>query len=117
MLRDVKDGYWKRLGHDTFRSRLKQFGIEVVEDVDYLTGDTDFSAHITKIKPRNPDVIAVGGTWGETANMMKEPQKQDLRALRVGGVGMGSAAIVGTAGLAAEGGVHNATSDKAPSTA
>ena len=112
ILTDVKDAYSKSLGHDTFRPRLKQFGIEVVEEVDYLTGDTDFSAHITKIKAKNPDLIAVGGTWVETANMMKEAQKQDLRVLWVGGVGMGNARIVENAGLASEGAVHNATYDK-----
>jgi len=57
-------------------------------------------------------VIAVGGTWVETANMMKEAQKQDLRVLWVGGVGMGNARIVENAGLASEGAVHNATYDK-----
>jgi len=112
ILTDVKDAYSKSLGHDTFRPRLKQAGIDVVEDVDYLTGDTDFSAHITKIKAKNPDMIAVGGTWVETANMMKEAQKQDMRVLWVGGVGMGNARIVENAGLAAEGAVHNATYDK-----
>ena len=112
ILTDVKDAYSKSLGHETFRPRLKQFGIEVVEDVDYLTGDTDFSAHITKIKAKNPDMIAVGGTWVETANMMKEAQKQDLRVLWVGGVGMGNARIVENAGFGAEGAVHNATYDK-----
>lgn len=112
ILTDVKDAYSKSLGQDTFRPRLKQFGIEVVEEVDYLTGDTDFSAHITKIKAKNPDMIAVGGTWVETANMMKEAQKQDLRVLWVGGVGMGNARIIENAGLASEGAVHNATYDK-----
>jgi branched-chain amino acid transport system substrate-binding protein len=63
ILTDIKDAYSKSLGHDTFRPRLKDFGIEVVEDVDYVTGDTDFSAHITKIKAKEPDMIAVGGTW------------------------------------------------------
>jgi branched-chain amino acid transport system substrate-binding protein len=112
ILTDVKDAYSKSLGHDTFRPKLKEFGIEVVEVVDYLTGDTDFSAHITKIKAKNPDMIAVGGTWVETANMMKEAQKQDLRVLWVGGVGMGNARIVENAGQASEGAVHNATYDK-----
>jgi branched-chain amino acid transport system substrate-binding protein len=112
ILTDIKDAYSKSLGQDTFRPRLKQAGIDVVEEVDYLTGDTDFSAHITKIKAKNPDLIAVGGTWVETANMMKEAQKQDLRVLWVGGVGMGNARIVENAGLASEGAVHNATYDK-----
>jgi branched-chain amino acid transport system substrate-binding protein len=87
-------------------------GIEVVEAVDYVTGDTDFSAHITKIKAKSPDLIAVGGTWVETANMMKEAHKQDLKVLWVGGVGMGNARIVENAGRASEGAVHNATYDK-----
>src|SRR5215467_9650846 len=112
ILTDIKDAYSKSLGHDTFRPRLKEVGIEVVEEVDYVTGDTDFSAHITKIKAKGPDLIAVGGTWVETANMMKEAQKQDMKVLWVGGVGMGNARIVENAGRASEGAVHNATYDK-----
>jgi branched-chain amino acid transport system substrate-binding protein len=112
VLTDIKDAYSKSLGHDTFLTRFKDFGIEVVESVDYVTGDTDFSAHITKIKAKNPDVIAVGGTWVETANMMKEAEKQDLKVLWVGGVGFGNARIVENAGSAAEGAIHNATYDK-----
>ncbi|PWU24944.1 MAG: hypothetical protein C5B48_03805 [Candidatus Rokuibacteriota bacterium] len=112
ILTDIKDAYSKSLGHDTFRPRLKEVGIEVVEDVDYVTGDTDFSAHITKIKAKNPDMIAVGGTWVEAANMMKEAQKQDLKVLWVGGVGFGNARIIENTGKASEGAVHNATYDK-----
>jgi branched-chain amino acid transport system substrate-binding protein len=112
ILTDIKDAYSKSLGHDTFRPRLKEFGIEVVENVDYVTGDTDFSAHITKIKAKTPDMIAIGGTWVEAANMMKEAEKQDLKVLWVGGVGFGNARIVENTGQASEGAVHNATYDK-----
>jgi branched-chain amino acid transport system substrate-binding protein len=77
-----------------------------------VTGDTDFSAHITKIKAKNPDLIAVGGTWVETANMMKEAEKQDLKVLWVGGVGFGNARLVENTGAASEGAVFNATYDK-----
>jgi branched-chain amino acid transport system substrate-binding protein len=112
ILTDIKDAYSKSLGHDTFRPKLKEFGIEVVEEVDYVTGDTDFSAHITKIKAKNPDLIAVGGTWVESANMMKEAEKQGMKVLWVGGVGFGNARIMENAGQAAEGAVHNATYDK-----
>src|SRR5919109_2640367 len=112
ILTDIKDAYSKSLGKDVFPTHLRKAGIEIVQDVDHVTGDTDFSAHVTKIKAKSPDIIAVGGTWVETANMMKEAQKQDLRVLWVGGVGMGNARIVENAGLASEGAVHNATYDK-----
>jgi branched-chain amino acid transport system substrate-binding protein len=112
ILTDIKDAYSKSLGHDTFRPKLKEFGIEVVEEVDYVTGDTDFSAHITKIKAKNPDLIAIGGTWVESANMMKEAEKQGLKVLWVGGVGFGNARIIENTGEASEGAVHNATYDK-----
>jgi branched-chain amino acid transport system substrate-binding protein len=112
ILTDIKDAYSKSLGHDTFRPKLKEFGIEVVAEVDYVTGDTDFSAHITKIKAQNPDMVAIGGTWVESANMMKEAEKQDLKVLWVGGVGFGNARIMENAGVASEGAVHNATYDK-----
>src|SRR5262245_62539797 len=50
----VTDAYSTSQAHVNYCTRLKQAGIEVVEDVDYVTGDTDFSAHITKIKARTP---------------------------------------------------------------
>lgn len=112
MMTDIKDAYSKSLGHDTFRAKLREFRIDVVEDVDYVTGDTDFSAHITKIKAKRPDMIAVGGTWVETANMMKEAEKQGLKVLWVGGVGFGNARLAENTGKASEGAVHNATYDK-----
>jgi branched-chain amino acid transport system substrate-binding protein len=112
IMTDIKDAYSKSLGQDTFRPKLKEFGIKVVEEVDYVTGDTDFSAHITKIKAKNPDMIAVGGTWVESANMMKEAEKQGLTVLWVGGVGFGNARLAENAGKASEGAVHNATYDK-----
>jgi branched-chain amino acid transport system substrate-binding protein len=112
LLTDIKDAYSKSLGHDVFRTKLPEVGIDVVEEVDYVTGDTDFSAHITKIKAKNPDMIAVGGTWVETANMMKEAEKQDLKVLWVGGVGFGNARMIENTGTASEGAVFNATYDK-----
>jgi len=112
IMTDIKDAYSKSLGQETFRPKLKEFGIEVVEEVEYVTGDTDFSAHITKIKAKNPDMIAVGGTWVETANMMKEAEKQGMQVLWVGGVGFGNARIMENTGEASEGAVHNATYDK-----
>jgi branched-chain amino acid transport system substrate-binding protein len=112
IMTDIKDAYSKSLGHDTFRAKLREFRIDVVEDVDYVTGDTDFSAHITKIKAKRPDMIAVGGTWVESANMMKEAEKQGLKVLWVGGVGFGNARLAENAGKASEGAVHNATYDK-----
>ncbi len=112
LLTDIKDAYSKSLGHGVFRVKLKEAGIELVEDVDYVTGDTDFSAHITKIKAKNPDMIAVGGTWVEAANMIKEAEKQDLKVLWVDGVGFGNARLVENTGKASEGAVFNATYDK-----
>jgi branched-chain amino acid transport system substrate-binding protein len=112
LLTDIKDAYSKSLGHDVFRTKLREAGVELVEDVDYVTGDTDFSAHITKIKAKNPDMIAVGGTWVETANMMKEAEKQGLKVLWVDGVGFGNARLIENTGKASEGAVFNATYDK-----
>ncbi len=57
-------------------------------------------------------MIAVGGTWVETANMMKEAEKQGMKVLWVGGVGFGNARIMENTGEASEGAVHNATYDK-----
>ena len=112
ILTDIKDAYSKSLGKDVFPTHLRKAGIEIVQDVDYVTGDTDFSAHVTKIKAKSPDIIAVGGTWVETANMMKEAEKQGLKVLWIGGVGFGNARLIENTGAASEGAVFNATYDK-----
>jgi len=78
----------------------------------YVTGVMEVSGVVTQVKAKNPGLIAVGGTWVETANMMKEAEKQDMKVLWVGGVGFGNARIMENAGEASEGAVHNATYDK-----
>jgi len=107
ILTDIKDSYSKDLGKRTFPNVLRQHGVEIVADLDYQTGDTDFSAIITKVKATNPDIICLGSTWPEAANIMKEAGKQGLIKPYVCGVGCDNQRLVENAGRFAENTIMN----------
>jgi branched-chain amino acid transport system substrate-binding protein len=107
ILTDIKDSYSKDLGKRTFPNALRQHGVEVISDLDYQTGDTDFSAIITKVKATNPDVICLGSTWPEAANIMKEAGKQGLIKPYVCGVGCNNERLIDNAGKFAEDTIMN----------
>ena len=54
ILTDIKDAYSKSLGHDTFRPKLKEVGIEVVEEVDYVTGERTLAPTSPRLRPKHP---------------------------------------------------------------
>lgn len=107
ILTDIKDSYSKDLGKRTFPNVLREHGIEIVADLDYQTGDIDFSAIITKVKATNPDIIALGSTWPEAANIMKEAGKQGLIKPYVCGVGCDNQRLVDNAGRFADNTIMN----------
>jgi branched-chain amino acid transport system substrate-binding protein len=107
ILTDIKDSYSKDLGKRTFPNILRQHGVEIVTDLDYQTGDTDFSAIITKVKAANPDVICLGSTWPEAANIMKEAGKQGLIKPYVCGVGCNNERLIDNAGKFSENTIMN----------
>jgi branched-chain amino acid transport system substrate-binding protein len=107
ILTDIKDSYSKDLGKRTFPNVLRESGVEVVADLDYQTGDTDFSAIVTNVKAANPDIICLGSTWPEAANFMKEAAKQGLIKPYVCGVGCNNERLIDNAGQSAENTVMN----------
>jgi branched-chain amino acid transport system substrate-binding protein len=87
----------------TFRDAAKGKGIEIVADEKVKDGDKDFSAQITNIKAKNPDVIFYSGYYTEGALIMKEARKQGLKANMFGGDGLFSPEFIKLGGSAVEG--------------
>jgi branched-chain amino acid transport system substrate-binding protein len=87
----------------TFRDAAKGKGITIVADEKVKDGDKDFSAQITNIKAKKPDVIFFSGYYTEGALIMKEARKQGLKANMFGGDGLFSPKLIELGGDAVEG--------------
>ena len=87
----------------TFRDAAKGKGIEIVADEKVKDGDKDFSAQITNIKAKKPDVIFFSGYYTEGALIMKEARKQGLKTNMFGGDGLFSPKLIELGGDAVEG--------------
>ncbi len=87
----------------TFRDAAKGKGIEIVSDEKVKDGDKDFSAQVTNIKAKKPDVIFFSGYYTEGALIMKEARKQGLKANMFGGDGLFSPEFIKLGGKAVEG--------------
>ena len=87
----------------TFRDAVKGKGIEIVADEKIKDGDKDFSAQVTNIKAKKPDVILFSGYYTEGALIMKEARKQGLKVNMFGGDGLFSPEFIKLGGAAVEG--------------
>lgn len=86
-----------------FRSAIAGKGIDVVADEKIKDGDKDFSAQITNIKAKKPDIIFFSGYYTEGALIMKETRKQGMNLNLIGGDGLYSPTLISLGGKAIEG--------------
>lgn len=72
-----------------FENAINEKGGTVVIEENIQDGDTDFSAIVTKIKSKNPDVIVFSGYYTEGGLLMKEFRRQGMNDIvMVGGDGL-----------------------------
>jgi branched-chain amino acid transport system substrate-binding protein len=100
---DNKSAFTKADGEKVFPAVLQGAGIKLLGSVTYLTGDTDFSAQITKIKMWNPDGLVLATFGGEGGLIARECKRQNLNVAVVGSIDCNSLDFVRLAGSAAEG--------------
>jgi branched-chain amino acid transport system substrate-binding protein len=86
-----------------FNNAIKGKKLTVVADEKVKDGDKDFSAQITNIKAKNPDVIFFSGYYTEGSLIMKEARKQGLKVNMFGGDGLYSPTLISLGGQAIEG--------------
>ena len=82
---------------------VKASGAEVVGREFTTDKSTDFTAILTSLKGKRPDVLVFGGMDPQAAPMVRQMQTLGIKAQFLGGDGMQSAEFIKLAGAAADG--------------
>lgn len=86
ILFDNTNDYSKGL-KDNFTKTFTEMGGTIVSEDSYSTGDTDFSAQITKMKGTNPDVIFLPDYYNPVNLIVKQIRTQGITVPMVGADG------------------------------
>jgi branched-chain amino acid transport system substrate-binding protein len=86
-----------------FKDAIRGKDIKIVTEEKVKDGDKDFSAQITNIKAKNPDIIFFSGYYTEGSLIMKETRKQGMKINLFGGDGLYSPTLITLGGSAIEG--------------
>ena len=105
LLVDVSNDY--SVGLATFFTRsFTKLGGQVVANLKYQAGDQDFTAQLTEIISKKPDVLFIPSYFAEGAIIMKQAKELGAAFRIMGGDAMDNPKIVEIGGAAVEGFVH-----------
>jgi branched-chain amino acid transport system substrate-binding protein len=90
-------------GHDTILKEFAARGVKVVADDSTEAGQADFAADALKVKDSNPDVVFIYLNEEESARILKELRKADVKAPLVGETTLIGQKVIELAGDAANG--------------
>ncbi|WP_019221796.1 ABC transporter substrate-binding protein [Bartonella senegalensis] len=105
ILKDISNDYAIGLASYFVRS-FKKLGGEIISDLNYNSGDQDFSAVLTQIIAQNPDVLFIPSYFSEGAIIMKQARELGAKFRIMGGDAMDNPETITIAGKAAEGFLH-----------
>ena len=94
-----------RGGHDMILKEFAARGVKVVLDDSTEAGEADFAADAVKVKNANPDVAFIYLNEEESARMLKELRKADVKATLVGETTLIGQKVIELAGDAANGAI------------
>jgi branched-chain amino acid transport system substrate-binding protein len=106
IIREVSNDYSVGLAKffaDSFKALTKDQN-SILAELNYNTGDQDFSAQLTEVKKYNPDVIFAPGNFTESALVVKQARELGIKTPFLGGdtwetpefIDVGKAAVEGT---------------------
>jgi branched-chain amino acid transport system substrate-binding protein len=105
MLVDISNDY--SVGLATFFKRsYAKLGGEVLTELKYQSGDQDFTAQLTEIISKKPDVLFIPSYFAEGAIIMKQAKELGAAFRIMGGDAMDNPKITEIGGAAVEGFVH-----------
>jgi len=91
-----------------FKKEAKRLGItSFVEEATITAGDSDFSAVLTSLKEKNPDLIYFGGMYPEGGLLLRQSGTLGIKATFMGGDGSFDPQVIQVAGNAAEGAIFS----------
>ncbi|HEX3018626.1 MAG TPA: ABC transporter substrate-binding protein, partial [Caproicibacter sp.] len=91
------DDYSKGLA-DAFKAAFTAKGGTIVASETYNTGDKDFNAQLTKIAPKNPDVMFLPDYYSTVAVIAKEARSAGIKSTFLGGDGWDSSELFSIGG-------------------
>ncbi|HLW92254.1 MAG TPA: ABC transporter substrate-binding protein [Roseiarcus sp.] len=94
-----------RGGHDMILKEFEARGVKVVDDDSTEAGQADFAADALKVKNANPDVVFIYLNEEESARILKELRKADIKAPLVGETTLIGQKVIELAGDAANGAI------------
>ncbi|MFZ7124984.1 MAG: ABC transporter substrate-binding protein [Desulfobacterales bacterium] len=105
LLIDVANDYSVGLA-SFFQKSFAKMGGEVVANLKYQSGDQDFTAQLTEIISKQPDVMFIPSYFAEGAIIMKQAQELGAGFRIMGGDAMDNPKIIEIGGSAVEGFFH-----------
>jgi branched-chain amino acid transport system substrate-binding protein len=99
VLYDVGNDYSKGLA-EYFKATIEKGNGQVVGYESYQKDDVDFSALITKIGVKKPDVLFIPDYYNKVALIAKQVREKGLKSIMLGGDGWDSPELVKIAGTA-----------------
>ncbi|GHF41940.1 branched-chain amino acid transport system substrate-binding protein [Amycolatopsis bartoniae] len=92
------NGSYGKGEHDAFGKALADRGVRPVDDQVVTTDQKDFSAALTSIRQKNPQVLFVGTEEVEAGLIVKQARELGLTATVAGAAPMGTTVYLSTAG-------------------
>ncbi|HSO60977.1 MAG TPA: ABC transporter substrate-binding protein [Desulfobacterales bacterium] len=105
LLVDISNDYSVGLA-SFFTKSFTKLGGQVVTNLKYQAGDQDFTAQLTEIISKKPDVLFIPSYFAEGAIIMKQVKELGAKFQVMGGDAMDNPQIVEIGGAAVEGFVH-----------
>ena len=116
ILVDARSDYSVGLA-EAFRKSFEAAGGRVVDELKYTEGDSDFSAQLTALRPKTPDVLVVPGYYTDAGLIARQARALGLTATLLGADGWDSPKLVEIGGAAMEGAYlsnHYSVDDPSP---
>ena len=105
VLTDVVSDYAVGLSN-FFKKSYKKLGGEIVADMKYSSGDQDFTAQLTELISKKPDIVFMPAYFAEGAIIMKQARELGATFRLMGADAMDNPDTVKLGGKAAEGFLH-----------
>ena len=97
------DDVFTKAGYDVMKKALADEAVTVVDTQTFAKPDRDFSAQLTAIKGKKPDILVVSALADNAAAIVAQARQLGYAGPILGGNGFNSPAFIKNAGPAAEG--------------
>ena len=105
VLTDVANDYAVGLSN-FFKKTYKKLGGELVADMKYSSGDQDFTAQLTELISKKPDIVFMPAYFAEGAIIMKQARELGATFVLMGADAMDNPDTIKIGGKAVEGFLH-----------